>query len=840
MHRFIYRRHSLIILGACLLTLLSIGFASRLRLDLNLFSLLPEEKPEVKRFFQVSEKIGFQSLLISIVEMSAEIPRQKREDIIETLAHRYGRSRLIESVDYKSDNRALTAIFSEALTYLPHLLSFESLKKLAQRLSNDRIYQKITENKQILMTPFSVVEKEMIVRDPLGIGELLAGGMTSPGMGGRRNFPAGLYRTQDETTYFLFLKPVKPPQDTAFSKQLLKEIETIENTVLMDHAESIQGIQAKLRFRHTGGHPIALQDEAITKSDIKMTLLTSLIGVLLLFYITFRTLKILVIACVPLLLSLVWTAGFAGLIFQHLNILTCIFSCVLIGLGIDFAIHIVNRFYDPDTCLLPTPNRLEVTFKSSGAGILVGGMTTAAAFYAVGLSDFNGFRELGCLTGTGILFGLLAMMLLLPALLTRSVAGSVRGKHTIVSNFGMKLVLQPVKKYPSGILALMALIVGGLIVAGTGIRFDDNLKNFRPQNHSALNLQNRVTQWLGGSLGVVLLTVSDDSEQSALNLTDGIFQALHPLQEQGIIAGISAVTQWIPSPAKQRRNAMYIQENQRLFDINRIRNAFDAALKANGFRSSAPYDSYFASLGRAFSDQSLLLPSEVNLPPLTRMLRRYTYYDGRQFTSVIYINPARDLWSYAETLRLKATITGKLAEAGVNAENYHLTGANLLTGELKQLILDNLKISLTAAAGSILLILLIYFRSLQYLLFSILPLAIGMAVLFGIMVLFGMKFNFLNIMVLPMIIGIGIDDGVHITNTFRHTEPRSLFQELFQTGRAVILTSLTTMVGFGSIGWSHYPGLKSMGVVAVIGIAACLTASLLVLPSVFIKLRKGS
>ena len=840
MHQFIYRRHKLILLGALLLTVLSIAFALRLKLDLNLFSLLPEEKPEVKRFFQVSEKIGFQSLLISIVEMNGEIPQSQRDDFIEALAHRYGQSNLIKAVDYKNDNQALTAVFNSALAHIPLLLSFDSLKILAQRLSNEKIDQKIAENKKILMTPFSVAGKEMIVRDPLGIGELLADGMAAPGMGQRRNLPAGLYRTKDGLTYFLFLHPVQPPQDMAFSKQLLKEIAAIESAVLTEHTESIEKIQTKIRFHHTGGHPIAVQDEAITKSDIKMTLLTSLIGVLLLFFITFRTVKILVFVGLPLLLSILWTAGFAGLVFHHLNILTCIFACVLIGLGIDFAIHIVNRFYDPKTCMLPTLNRLEITFQSSGAGILVGGMTTAAAFYAVGLSDFKGFRELGCLTGTGILFSLLAMMLVLPALLTRSAAGSAREGHTIVSSFGVQYLLNPIRRYPGRVLIFTALIVCGLIYAGIGIQFDDNLKNFRPKDHTVLDLQNRVSQWLGGSLGVVLLTITDPSEKVALDLTDDIVRALEPLKEQGKISGLSAVTQLIPSPAHQQQNLNYLLENKESFDINRIRKAFDAALNAHGFRHLDQYDRYFKLLDEAFSNQSPLLPSAVDIPLLARILHRFYYHDGRQFTSVVYINPPKDLWSFDQTHRFQATIAGKLAEAGVNTRRYHLTGANLLTGELKRLILDNLKVSLAAAAGSIFLILLVYFRSLTYLFFSILPLAIGMAVLSGIMVIFGIKFNFLNIMILPMIIGIGIDDGVHFTNTFRHSGPVALAEELFQTGRAVVLTSLTTMAGFGSIIWSHYPGLKSMGYVALIGIAACLAASILILPAVFSKLRKDS
>ncbi|MBW2329643.1 MAG: MMPL family transporter, partial [Deltaproteobacteria bacterium] len=158
-------------------------------------------------------------------------------------------------------------------------------------------------------------------------------------------------------------------------------------------------------------------------------------------------------------------------------------------------------------------------------------------------------------------------------------------------------------------------------------------------------------------------------------------------------------------------------------------------------------------------------------------------------------------------------------------------------GDLKELIIKNLKSSLWLAGLSIVVVLLIYYRSLKLLVLSTLPLTIGLATLSGMMVIFRFDFNFFNLIVVPMIVGIGIDDGVHFTNTFRRLNHFDMSKGMSQTGRAVVLTSLTTMVGFGSIALSHYPGLKSMGYVAIIGISACLFASVIVLPAIFAIIR---
>jgi predicted RND superfamily exporter protein len=178
-------------------------------------------------------------------------------------------------------------------------------------------------------------------------------------------------------------------------------------------------------------------------------------------------------------------------------------------------------------------------------------------------------------------------------------------------------------------------------------------------------------------------------------------------------------------------------------------------------------------------------------------------------------------------------IVRKMDETGIEAKNYVLTGANLLTGDLKGLIIRNMKSALWLAGLGIVAVLLMYYRNLMCFFCSILPLIIGLGMLSGIMVTLGLEFNFINLIVLPMVVGIGIDDGVHFTNTYLQADKEDPFQQMYHTGRAVVLTSLTTLIGFGSISLSHYPGLRSMGYVAVIGITACMLASLIIMPAVF-------
>ncbi|MFC1875668.1 RND family transporter [Thermodesulfobacteriota bacterium] len=833
MSQFIHRFHKAIIIMALILTAISIMAALRLKLNLSLFSLLPSDRPEVQRFFEITEEVGFQSLLISVITVDETLDVSTITELMNTLAGQYAENPMISKVDYQRDPDQLLNMFDTLLAYIPLLLTAENMEKLSENLTSENIEQKVRENRQLLMTPLGQAGKRMLTLDPLGLGDLFFSTLQIPfhQQGGLHE--TGLYRTKNNRTYFMFLTPIEPPQDIAFSKKLMREVVAMEKQVLEDVSKHLDFSETAIRVRHTGGYPIAVKDEAITRLDIKVTLITSFVCVMLLFFISFRTPGVLLLVSVPLVMSLFWTIGFAGILFQHLNILTCLFACVLIGLGIDFAIHVVNRFFDPEMAGLDELSRLEATFKEAGMGIFIGGLTTAMAFYAVGLSDFKGFRELGILTGTGILFCLLAMLVFLPACLVWTSSTRRFHKKTALAGFFLTPLLTSIKRHPERTLILTTLCTGVLVIAGFQVRFDDNLKNFRPSDSSVLQLQDQVTTWLGGSTGTVLLTITGSSEEDVMNREASMVQSLQPMLEQGYISKITSTSRFLLSPVMQRRNIAWMQSHPKAFDLDRIRKNFESSLKKYGFRTSGLYDRYVEQLGEGFSSRSVLLPSHLRTSSLSPILNRLIFQKNNQFTAIIYIHPSVDLWSYEDTIRFKDRIIQNLSQADVEPASFHLTGANILTGELKRLILQNLKTSLVLASLCIVVILWVYYRNISHLFFSVLPLFIGMSMLIGFMTLFQVDFNFLNIMVLPMIIGIGIDDGVHFTNTFRHPDFHSPLRGWFQTGRAVVLTSLTTIAGFGSIILSHYPGLKSMGIVAVIGIAGCLLGSIILMPAIF-------
>jgi predicted RND superfamily exporter protein len=836
MSTFIQRFHKAILVLALVLTALSIVAALRLKLNVSLFSLLPSNRPAVQRFFEISDAVGFQSLLISVIEVQQPLDQDILTEFIETLAEQYQGLPQIAKVDFQQDSQRLLKLFDTLLTHLPLLLTSENLVKLSTKLSDEVIHQTIATNRQLLMTPLGSAAKELIKIDPLGVSELLFTSSNLPFRRGHGSLEDGFYQTADQQTFFIFVTPEQPPQNMDFSKRLMTQIDIVENQVHDLISSQYNFPRSHIQIHHTGGYPIAVKDEAITRLDIKVTLITSFVCVLFIFFLAFRTPGILLLVSLPLLASLIWTVGFAGLMIQDISILTGLFACVLIGLGIDFAIHMVNRFFDPQMIHQTSHTSLTYTFKEAGMGILVGGITTAMAFFAVGFSDFKGFRELGLLTGVGILFGLVAMLLVLPSMLVWVSSRGWFHQKIKLAGFGLRPLINIISKNPKSVLVASVLVVAALGSISYNIEFDDNLKNFRPRDSQVLQLQDKVSSWLGGSTGTVLLTIQGTSQEAVMNKEAEIVRALAELKQEGEIAKIVSMSQLVPPPNRQEKNIAWIKAHPNKFTPSRIRLRFERSMIEKGFRFSQQAEAYIDQLTQGLNQTSVLLPTQLHASAIGPIVKRFGFQKDNQYTAIIYLHPRTDLWLLKDTGRFKNRLIQTLSGAGLDPSDYDLTGANMLTGELKNMILQNLKISLSLAVSSILVILLLYFRNIKYLFFSIMPLTAGMSILVGIMTIFGIDFNFLNIMVVPMIIGIGIDDGVHFANTLRYPEYHRTFNGLTQTGRAVVLTSLTTIAGFGSIILSHYPGLQSMGAVAVIGIAACLVSSVIIMPAIsFIK-----
>ena len=335
--------------------------------------------------------------------------------------------------------------------------------------------------------------------------------------------------------------------------------------------------------------------------------------------------------------------------------------------------------------------------------------------------------------------------------------------------------------------------------------------------------QEEVNRHFGSGFDHMSLVVEAPTLDEVLALADRAAAEARRLVATGLLGGFDAVTSILPPPASQREAFEWLAAGRAdgRLDAKRIRASFVAAATAEGLRVE-PFEPGLALLERALDPPGPVTRETVMaLPQGKALLDRYLREtpEGWKSQVRVYNAPGRPKREVPEAAIDLAATLGPRAT---------LTGMNVLSRSLRGEIWRDAFAS--AGIGLVLVVLLLWldFRSLRTALLALVPLMVGIAWMVGLMVIFDLHLNFMNIFVLTMILGIGAHYGIHIIHRYveeRETPSGDVAEAVEETARGVLLAALTTVVGFGSLATSHYPGLVSMGLVSIVGtLSTCLVA----------------
>lgn len=624
-------------------------------------------------------------------------------------------------------------------------------------------------------------------------------------------------------------------------------------------SESIDALRALIdqtRSRHPEakigltGLPVMENDEMrSSQSAMAKASLLSLFGVACLFVAGFGGLRHPLMTVASLLLALGWSLGFVTFAVGHLNILSISFGVILIGLGIDFGIHYVARYLQLRGAIRSSGEALAQTAGGVGPGILTGAVTTAIAFFMAGLSEFTGLAELGVIAGGGILLCCLAAIIVLPAMI--QLADANHPNRPLPAPLDIPAGLGPLFAKP---LALLAVTLAGTAVVSLGIgrlTYDHNLLNLQADGLESVELERK------------LLAESNRSVWFALSIAESREELLERkarFLKLDSVERVEEIASFFPADDGQKRSIIeriqrrladlperpplipsdppdelgqllarvqtMVGGNSQAIRIQRQLEQVRAALRsmplAECYGRLSAYQHRMAGdlLSRLHLLRTMANPEPPQLTDLPQSLvERFVGKDGKKFLLQIYSKG--DIWDMEAMEKFVAD---------VRSVDPRVTGNPLQTYEASRQMQQSYIQAAWYALAAIFLVLFLDFRSLRHTFLAMLPVGLGTLQLFGILGILDVALNPANMIVLPLILGIGIDDGVHVVHDFRRRN-NGPYRMSASTASAVLLTSLTTMVGFGSLMIASHRGLQSLGRVLTIGVSCCLFSSLVMLPA---------
>lgn len=616
------------------------------------------------------------------------------------------------------------------------------------------------------------------------------------------------------------------------------------------------------------GRPVLQADEMqTTNRDMTRAALVAIILVGLLFMLVLHGWLRPVLVLISLVMAIAWTFGFATVTVGELNLLSIVFALILVGIGVDFGLHIVMRYVEAGRIGLGVREAVHASMLKTGPGVVLAAVTSVCAFYTVLGSDFRGVAELGLIGGSGILLCLLAMLTVLPAMLL--IAGEKNLFPSSVPRFVAMPFMERLTRRPGKLLLILAALSLGALPGVFRAGFSYNLLDLQAKGLESVEYEN------------YLIEASDESTWYAIFTADTLEEVrrrVQTLKALPCVGSVESILDYIPKD-QGLKSALYAQAAQALKRIPSLENSSEildsgemisalqrlsAALEtleeklfAAGAaeelalvdKSIAHIQSSLEVLGQdntkvlrlrdlqnALRGDILALLDQLkrwlsarsvtvdNLPGLLRDI--YLGLDGRY---QIKVSPSGNVWDF-----------DKLSEFVAHLRQVDPEVSGVPVGVLESARLMH-KTFVYAAGLTLLLVSMILWlssRSVQQTLLTLLPLAVGILWLLGLMGWLGLNFNLANFFGIPILIAIGVDGGVHLLARWRELDGRGgLF--LTSTPTAVTLSFATTMIGFGGLLLAHHRGLASLGALMVLGSLTVMLACLLVLPAV-LKLAGGS
>jgi hopanoid biosynthesis associated RND transporter like protein HpnN len=582
----------------------------------------------------------------------------------------------------------------------------------------------------------------------------------------------------------------------------------------------------------------------------------SLAAVALVIVTGFGGLRHALLANGVLVIGMAWAFAWATASVGHLNILSVTFAVTMIGVGIDYGTYYVGRYLefrrrgqDCEAALLETTGTV-------GPGILTGAVTTSVAFFSAALTSFVGVAELGLIAGGGILLCCAAELLVLPAavaLVDRSFLG-----RRIPEPVPVHAWLAPLVRHPR--FVSLAAVAGTLALAGGlhEIDYDHNLLNMQADGLESVEVEKKLLEECDQSVWYAL-SIADSREQ--LLERKARLEALPSVERIDEIASLLPVDEELKRPTIERiRDRLAtLPERPPEIPVDRLDALGEALAWAQGEASKRPgglrtawhlerareslrtkgpeecYRSLAAFQQRAAGDLLSRLhalaavsnpepPALDDLPP--SLVERFVGSSGRH---LLKIYGRGDIWNFESLERFVHD---------VRSVDPRATGNPLQAYEASLEMKRSYEQAGVSALVVILLVLWVDFRSLRYSMLAVLPLAVGMLQMLGLMGLVGLDLNPANLIGIPLIMGIAVDYGVHVVHDF--LERPGPYRMSASTANAVLVGALTTILGFGALMVASHRGLESLGRVLTLGVTTCTVTSLVLLPALLTILRPGA
>lgn len=688
---------------------------------------------------------------------------------------------------------------------------------------------------------------------------------------GAAGMNSGYFASRDGQMLFLFIHPKDASEAFEKLSPFIDKVKQV-STNLAEQAKAAGHAPPKVGL--TGLPAMEYEEFVNIRKDISLVIFSAMGLISALILLVVRSLRWAVLIFVPMGLGVLWSLGLALVTVGHLTIITATFIAILFGLGADYGIFTSSRIAEERRAGKPLLESIGAGIGSSFVAVLTAGIASLLIFAALATVDFPGFAELGVVASKGVLMILISTWIVQPALyallppklgsnLTPDSARTDAGVEKHKGSYPMPVALAIV------ILAVGFAVFGG--VKGLAIPFDYDILKLLPKDSQATYYQRRMVEESDYKAEVIIFTAKDMAEARWISSEAGKLKTISQVQ---------SLTDLFPADGEKRLyKALHIGESfartnyrQQIAEIDRTGlSAKSYALlravleNATDMIDEAQEESFSAGQSKLVEDLEQVRERLTAISALLSADSERGRIRSESFLRVLLSGADAglkviDTWRLAQPLtptQLPAALHDRFFSANGSIAIYAFPDKSVYDPEnLDELIKEVYSVSPEATGfptthqvfsksvvdsfsqgtqlALLLCLLWIMFatRNLRGFVLTVLPLLIGGGWMLGVMALGGIRYNYANMVALPMVIALAVDYGVWFNYRWAELKDRTPLQVSLAAGKVIGLAAGTELAGLGAITLASYRGVSSLGVSITIGLFCCLFASLVVAPAI--------
>ncbi len=777
-----------LLLGA-LLTLISLLAIQRLQIRTNFSDLLPEDNPVVQQAKTLEKTVGGASFIVVAVET------QSPEAAVRFLGDL--KTRLAAHPDFQlryiDDETPIDFFRKSSLLFL----SLDDLDDL-----HNRIERRIEQEK---------LKKTRLYIDFESSGDALENEIQDlQGKYAAYLSPNKHYQNKAGTLFASFIKPDWRSTDVAKTQEFLGKIQGVI-AELNPHS-----YDASLNVRLTGPYIKQLTQKQILLDDAKFVSVLSFVGSILYLIFHFRRKRAVTLIGIPLTISSFWSLGMAYALFGSLNLFSSACCAILLGLAADYGIHFYSEYRRHRILGEPTEKALIESIGHLGGAFIAASSTTSAAFFSLGLTRFKALHEMGIISGVGIILCAASFILLFAPLV---ILTERRWPEKITVKEGPKEWSADDQHFSRGwmrwlfskknlVLTSFLLLAPLLMLLKGRPYFDYNLNHILGQQETK-DLDRKIDGIFNHTVNpeVGLASDFDDAKKAAAALR--AVQKKNEASPQGTtIKGVLSLGDFVPDHQEEKMRK--IEEIRKLFtpQIKRVLNA----------EEQKSYDEMMP----------MLSPKKITYEDVPEQIRQKFMDREGSVGRLVFIFPNFDTTRTDRFMRFVEEIRG--TQCTDCKGPFFSSGESTVFYEIVDLLFRESRYVVLFTVGMIILALWFNFKSLKLTFLVMSPLLIGLAATVGWMGLLNIPFNIINLAAIPIILGTADDYGVHLFQRVMDNRSDSLRKSYSVSFRPILGAAITTLVGFGSLGFADMGGIRSFGLLCFVGILICTITTLVWFP----------